>query len=993
MLCKVEVNHLQIQKSNVLMFKKVLIGLTSFLLSFSALSQDAKSRWVDSVFQTMSPEEKVGQLFMLSVSPYGTEDEKEEWIDKVKSYYPGGIIITHSGPVSHIQLVNQFQSLSKIPMLVGLNAEWGVGQTIDSVKIQSQPLLMGALPDSLVTVIGREIALEMKAFGAHINFAPNMAVNRKEEKYPSSLSYFSDSKSKVIDKSIAFFKGLIGENILVCAKYFSGEDSNETLVSSKKKKKKKNAELDTTVNFINHLDTSILYSYQRMARAGLSGFLTTNLPLFSINKQDPSALLSQLFVSDVLRKKTGFSGLTFANIPFLQRISGKNRGGETELLAFKTGNDILIDPKYMGASIKKILKEFQKNPKLEDQLNATVKKILSAKYDVGLNAYQPIDLSPVSKRAKSIELQLLKHKIAEATVTVVKNTADLIPIKSIKETHFASLVIGKEQQNTFNSYLDKYADFEKFTVRMLQDTVGLRVALEKQDVIVVSLFPLASSFEWGIVPLIRKLSGSKRIILCHFGDPYALQNYTEANTIIAAYTDDDLIQKATAQIIFGGMKSKGTLPVVPSPYFTEGSSVYTNLYDRFTYTLPEAAGLDSKTLAQIEPIAREAIDIGSTPGCYVFVARNGKVIYDRSFGWFTYDNKTPVTTETIYDLASVTKVSATLQTVMFMYEKGLIDVNKKASYYLPELKASNKKDFTIKDILAHQSGLWPFLPFWASTTTGVTKESAMLPFYYNKMQSQEYPFPVADSLFAFNHMKDSLWQWIIKSRIIDKTERTPYDYRYSDMGFYIMHHLAEKLLNQPMEDFLEQNLYEPMGAYTTGFLPRKKFPANRIAPTENDVLFRKRLLIGYVHDQGAAMHGGVAGHAGLFSTANDLGKLGQMWLNKGHYGNVQFFKPETVDFFTAKQFERSRRGLGWDKPLQSDPNGPTSLYSSPQTFGHTGFTGTSIWVDPQFNLVFIFLSNRVYPEMTNNKILNANIRPRIQDVVYKAIFNYCAINP
>jgi len=325
-----------------------------------------------------------------------------------------------------------------------------------------------------------------------------------------------------------------------------------------------------------------------------------------------------------------------------------------------------------------------------------------------------------------------------------------------------------------------------------------------------------------------------------------------------------------------------------------------------------------------------------------------------------------------------------------MHEKGLIDINKKISYYLPELKNSNKKDFVIKDILTHQAGLWPFLPFWATTTTSITKESAVLPFYYSTKQTDDYPFPVADSLFAFKHMKDSLWQWIVKAKVVDKVARTPYDYRYSDMGFYIMQHLAEKILNQPIEDFLEQNIYEPIGAYTTGYLPRNRFPAGRIAPTENDILFRKRQLIGYVHDQGAAMHGGIAGHAGLFSDANDLAKLGQMWLNKGHYGGVQVFKPETINFFTQKQFETSRRGLGWDKPTPSDPAGPTSLYASPQTFGHTGFTGTCIWVDPQFNLVYVFLSNRVYPDMTNNKLLNANIRPRIQDVIYKAMFNYCA---
>jgi CubicO group peptidase (beta-lactamase class C family) len=239
-------------------------------------------------------------------------------------------------------------------------------------------------------------------------------------------------------------------------------------------------------------------------------------------------------------------------------------------------------------------------------------------------------------------------------------------------------------------------------------------------------------------------------------------------------------------------------------------------------------------------------------------------------------------------------------------------------------------------------------------------------------------------------MKDSLWQWIIKARIRDKAPRTPYDYRYSDMGFYILQHLAEKLLNQPMEDFLAQNLYEPLGAYTTGYLPLVRFPSERIAPTEKDTVFRKSQLTGYVHDQGAAMHGGIAGHAGLFSTANDLAKVGQMWLQQGWYGGLRYYKPKTIEFFSSKQFSDSRRGLGWDKATPGDWTGPTARYASGRTFGHTGFTGTCIWIDPEFDLVFIFLSNRVMPDMNNNKLLSTNIRPRIQQVIYEAIFDYRA---
>jgi CubicO group peptidase (beta-lactamase class C family) len=480
------------------------------------------------------------------------------------------------------------------------------------------------------------------------------------------------------------------------------------------------------------------------------------------------------------------------------------------------------------------------------------------------------------------------------------------------------------------------------------------------------------------------LSASHQVIVCDFGYPGLIDLAEHFSAFITAYSYSPEMLKLVPQVIFGALPAKGQLPFTVSANIKEGAGIETSFLKRFAYTVPEDAQMDGETLVGIETIANEAISTGATPGCHVLVARNGKVIYERSFGYLTYENKTPVTDETIYDLASVTKVSATLQAVMFLYEKGMIDINKKASSYLPELKRSNKSDFTLKDILTHQAGLWPFLPFWSQTI----KDNQFIPEFYSKTRSDRYPLMVADSLYSPLSIRDSLWTWIIKSKVREKAARTPFDYRYSDMGFYILQHLAEKLLNQPIEDFIQQNLYEPLGASTTGYLPLQRFLFTQIAPTENDKLFRKSLLIGNVHDQGAAMLGGVAGHAGLFSNANDLAKLGQMLLQEGIYGGIQYYKPETVRTFTQKQFVTSHRGLGWDRPTGA-PNGSTSLNASQKTFGHTGFTGTCIWVDPEFNLVYVFLSNRVHPDMTNNKLINTNVRPRIHDVIYQSIFKYC----
>src|SRR5258706_3749359 len=657
--------------------------------------------------------------------------------------------------------------------------------------------------------------------------------------------------------------------------------------------------------------------------------------------------------------------------------------GEGAKLEFVSGKDLLrISPNDAAATIKAIAKAVKKNKSLQEQLDRSVKKILLKKYDVDLHQNRFFNTDNLTKRLFTSEALLLKQQLAEAAVTVVKNDSSLLPIKKLDDKTFASISLGAPSQNEFTHYLSKYAWFRHHSIQNLNDTIGLEEKLTGKDVVVVGLFAPIEEF---IINYIKRVSKGRELVVCDFSNPAQLKSFEETPSLIAAYSSEAGIPQATAEIIFGGIEAKGKLSAKISDSIDVAKSNWANTTNRFSYKLPEAAGMDTRTLDKIESIANEAINSGATPCVYVLVANDGKVAYEKSFGSLTYDKKSPVTDETIFDLASITKVSATLQTVMYMQEKGLIDINKKASVYLPELKGSNKEDFTIKDILTHQAGLWPFLPFWAETV----KDSSLWKKYYSKAESEAYPFPVSENLFAAKSMKDSLWQWIVKAKVREHPARTIYDYSYSDMAFYIMQHLAEKLLGVPMEDFLQKNIYRPLGAYTTGYLPLRKFPTNQIAPTEKDTLFRKSLLVGYVHDQGAAMHGGIAGHAGLFSTANDLAKLGQMWLNKGNYGGVTFFKSETIELFTAKQYETSRRGLGWDRPNQSSLNGPTSMYSSPRTFGHTGFTGTSIWVDPEFNLVFVFLSNRVYPSMYNNKILSANIRPRIQDVVYQSIFEFC----
>lgn len=954
------------------MLRKVLVMCAVWMSLMPVSAQDKKKQWVDSVFQSLSVEEKVGQLFVIPVSSYLTKNEIDNLLDDIEDHHPGGLLITAGGPTGTVGLINMLQQQSRLPLLVMAEAERGAGGLLDSVIQMPPPLVIGAIRnDSTVLEIGKEIARQLKILGIHLNLAPNA----DHDLLPGRPDfYLGDDKTEVATKATQLFKAFQSEGILTSAVHSTPIPTNST------------APALASIDLFNlGIDTLSFLPYYRLINAEVDGLLTSNLHFSVLDKRKQvPASVSRLFINDLLKTRLQFSGLSIANIPQLQEVAGKSKS-ETDRLAFEIGNDMLIDPHNLGGAIKKIVSTLKKNKNLQTQLDESVRKILAAKYNAGLSQRQFINRDNVIERINSAAAIALGYKVATKSITIANNQNEIIPITNLEGLRITSVAIGSGNVSEFVEYLGKYASVTDHRIIDDEQFGSQNDDIESQDLIIVSLFDLKEINRSQVVNWINETNTTKKVIVVSFGNPFDLRELETPEGSVVCYSDLSPFPSVAAQIIFGGRKAEGSLPLTINSWLTRGVGNENSTINRFSYGTPAQAGMSEATLGKIEDIVTQAIDSGATPGCNILIARNGQVVYHKNFGWKTYDKIDPTTEETIYDLASITKVAATLQTVMFMYDRNLIDINKKVSVYLPELKNSNKKDFTIKDILTHQAGLWPYLPFWQQTM----KDSTLLPDYYSHEESERFPYPVSKDLFSTNTMKDSLWQWIINARIKEKKPKTPFEYTYSDMGFYIMQHLAEKLLNQPMEDFLQQNFYEPLGACTTGFLPLQRFPESQIAPTEVDMQFRKSKLVGYVHDQGAAMHGGIAGHAGLFSNTNDLAKLGQMWLQQGSYGGQQFYKPETVSLFTQKQYETSRRGLGWDKPTVSDWNGPTSLFASPKTFGHTGFTGTAIWVDPEFNLVFVFLSNRVYPDMFNTKLLTGNIRPRIQDVIYQSIFDYC----
>jgi CubicO group peptidase (beta-lactamase class C family)/beta-glucosidase-like glycosyl hydrolase len=914
-------------------------------------AQNAEQKWVDSVMTTLSTADKIAQLMVLPVSAYDGEAVART-LSRVKSFGIGSVVLTAGGPHSARQFVQIIQQQEGVPLLIGCHHG-----SIDSLDTLPAPLVLAAAGDSAVFKAGREFARQLKRLGFHFSFLPSPEPIPAAVTYPAAINYFSDEGERALHHAQNYIAGMRSHNLQPFGNYLSQPSA---LL----------------------FDSARLQVYQQLGEQGMVALLVDHYPPQANWRTERIPLAAQIMVSEALKKRLGFAGITLAHVPALQTVTQKVREGETEALALAVGYDALYDPQSINGTIKKIQRTLRKNMALRAHLDNAVRKILYAKYRAtsGKKTSPPED--NLLTELNPLEHQILNTQLARAAITVLKAQPGEFPIQALENKTFLSVSVGSETPNDFSKYLGKYVSFRHVALRTATDTALLQQNIKPTDVVVVGCFPLSASFLSQIMPMLQRMAAANTVIWAHFADVQVLPP-SFAN-IMLAYAGEKELQRAAAQVIFGGRAANGKLPLNIKNLGAIGNGITTAALNRLAFSWPEEVGMSSERLAGIEAIAREAIDSGAAPGGITVVIKDGHVVYEKPVGWQTYENKIAVTAETIYDLASVTKITATLQAVMFLYDRGMIDLNKKASFYLPELKNTNKEGCTLIDILTHQAGLWPFLPFWADTM----KDSLHLPQYYASAKSDDFPLAVAPNLYGHRSMKDSLWQWTVRSRMRDKPARTPYDYRYSDMGFYILQRLAEKLLNQPIENFVAHQFYEPIGAHSLGYLPLERFPPSQIAPTENDRLFRKSLLTGYVHDQGAAMHGGVAGHAGLFGNALDLAKMGQMWLQRGTFGGVKFFKPETIDLFTRKQFETSRRGLGWDKPAVGDWAGPTSLYASARTFGHTGFTGTCIWVDPQFNLVFVFLSNRVYPRMTNNKLLDLNIRPRIQSVVYQAIFDY-----
>lgn len=940
---------------------------------------NAQQKWVDSVYNTMTLKEKVGQLFMPMVFSSQTDKEHQEIIKQIKENKIGGLIFSKGGPIRQAKLTNKYQAASKLPMLISIDAEWGLGMRLDSTVSFPWNMTLGAIKDNkLIKKTGYNIGEHCKRLGIHFNFAPVVDINTNPKNPIIGNRSFGEDRGNVTNKALAFMQGMQEAGVLASAKHFPGHGDTET---------DSHKTLPTISFSEQRIDSVELYPYKQLIKNDLASVMVAHLNIPSLEpKVGFPSTLSGNIVTNLLKKKLQFKGLIFTDALNMKGASNFSKSEDVDLAAFKAGNDMLLISGNIAKGINKISEAYNDGDITEERLAHSVKKILMAKYKVGLNNYKPVVMANLVEDLNRLQDDVLNETLIENALTVVKNNTNLLPLRKLETKTIAYVKLGDDNGTFFLNELKKYTKVHEISAKNLDELIS---KLNNYNTVIVG-FHKSNESPWKDYKFSNKellwlyeIARTNTTILSVFAKPYALLDLkTSENleSILVAYQNSAIAQQKAAQLIFGAIPSKGVLPVTSGDEFKVGEGIHFSSLSRLSYGLPESVGMNSEKLAKLDSVAQYAVDSIMTPGIQLLVARKGKVVYSKNFGKHTYQGNQKVRFSDIYDIASLTKIVATLPLVMELEEKGIITLDSKLSEILPEFKGTNKADVTIKAMLSHYAQLKPWIPFYVSTLDSVTKKPDAK--YYRRKLSNNYDIEVANKLFLRSDYQDSI-QGIIKDS--DMLERLRY--RYSDLPYYILKKFIEKHYDQPLDKLVQQHFYKPLGANYTTYKPRERFSKTQIVPSEIDEYFRYQEIHGYVHDMGAAMQNGVGGHAGVFSNANDIAKIMQMYLQKGYYGGHRYFKTQTLEKFNECYYCESdnRRGVGFDKP-QLDEEGPTCGCVSMTSFGHSGFTGTYAWADPEAEIVYVFMANRTYPTSTNgNKLLRENIRTEIQRLIYEAI--------
>ena len=947
------------------------------LISEDFLNQE---KWVDSIYNNLTLDEKIGQLFFVQATSKN-KNNSEKILNNIKNFKIGGLIFSTGHPSIQANLTNKYQNASKTPLMISMDAEWGVGMRLDSVPKFPWNMSLGAIKnDLLIEKIGSEIGYQFKRLGIHMNFAPVIDINTNPKNPIIGNRSYGENKINVSEKGISFTKGIQSNNVLATAKHFPGhgdtsKDSHLTL---------------PTINFDEKRIKKVeLYPFKKLIEDGLSAVMIAHLNVPSLEKENmlPSTL-SKNIIEKTLIKELNFNGLIITDALEMKGVSEFTKKN-VDLMAFLAGNDILLMSSDISKGIKSIKKSIKKGKISEQRLARSVKKILKAKYKVGLNSYKSIETTNLIDDLNSISVTNLINKSIESIPTLIKNKSNVIPVKLDTES-ILNIQFGNSDGVIFNDYLNKFKKIKSIKASNI-NTNDLNSLLANHKLIIVS-FHMKSDTPWENMnkkfsdneqDILKLIDEYDNKILASFTNPYALSqlNLKSYNSVIVGFQNNYEFQKTIAQQIFGAKEIKGNLPVSINETYKEGTGIILKNLNILSYADPEMVGVDRKKLNKIDSLVNYAIQNEMTPGAQILVAKNSKIIYDKSFGRLRYNENLKTNSETIYDLASLTKILVTTPIIMNLVDKNIIGLETKLKEIIPRYEKSNKSEISVKELLSGHAALQAWIPFYKLTLDEKNRPSSK---YYSFSRNRTNSVKVSPDLYLRTDYIDTI------RNIIEKSDLLKNKYKYSDLSYLIIQEFIENHYNQNLDQIIHELMFRKLGIELT-YNPTLKYSTKNIAPTELDEYFRYKEINGYVHDMAAAMLGGVSTHAGLFGNAINVAKVMQLYIQNGNYGNQQILNPETINLFNNCYYcdEDNRRGVGFDKP-QLEDDGPTCGCISMNSFGHSGWTGTFAWADPDQEIIYVFLSNRSYPtgeSAGKSKLVKENIRSKIQEIIYNSINN------
>ena len=961
-----------------IIFFLLIFGSTPFVFSLIksgktpakfAIKNDVDAdKWATEKLSNMSLDEKIGQFFI--VSAYSNQGDKhlKEVESLVTNEKVGGIIFFQGEKANLVSSIKRFQSVAQVPLLIGMDAEWGTNMRLFDGERFPFAYTIGAADDiALSEKIASMMAFECREMGIHINFAPVADVNSNPKNPVIGFRSFGENPKKVADHVKAFVRGMEENVVMTSIKHFPGHGNTD---------KDSHFELPTVTESLKTIEAIDFFPFQEGIRMGASSVMVGHLNIPALDNTGTPSSLSKKIIGDILKGQMGFQGLVISDALNMKAVADKYGKTEVVVKAFEAGCDILLFPESVNEAIKAIQTKVEKGQISKTEIDERCLKILKAKYKFVVAPKKAAEFSKA-------EMDLAKKEVYEKAVTVLKNDSDILPLKRL-DKKIAHVSIGIHT-TSFRESLDLFADVDHFQFFTAGEAITAFSKVSGQyDVIIVALHsgtvrPI-NNFGYGndLNKFIASIPANKESILVLFGNPLVFQNNTDLSTVDAVmvgYENNALLQNTVGQMIFGAVPIVGKLPITVNHLYVREHGIQIKWGGRLKFSQPEELGINVQKLKEIDQIAENAIQKGAFPGCQIVVAVEGKIIYRKSFGTQQYESNDSVRNTDLYDIASVSKIAGSTVGIMKLQTDDKFSLSKNLSDYIPEVTGNGSfGSILIRDMMAHQAGLPAWIPFYKETL----KNGELNTEIYSKTQIAGFDSQVAQNIWIKNGFSDSIYKQILASSLGVKK------YVYSDLGYYFIKKIIEKQAGQAFQDYLMQQFYLPMGLRSMRYQPRNYYPLDRIVPTENDQVFRKQLVHGYVHDPGAAMLGGIGGHAGLFSNATDLASLMQLILNNGRYGNVSYIKPSVVEEFTKAQFEGNRRGAGFDRPSPGG-GGPCYDGASQLSFGHSGFTGTLVWADPKYDINYVFLSNRVCPDQENWKIRDWSIRTEIQKVIYEAV--------